>query len=107
MFTFLADEMWSEAKYIQDSNKNKERPGKENSKFHAETMSNNKKGGLENEIQDTQNMTRIMRNSINVEADEHRYKWMNDGKSRQRKIKDNTCFDDILVDCRGILFGKV
>ena len=34
-----------------------------------------------------------------------------DKNNNKSKIKDNTkgktCFDNILVDCRGILFGKV
>ena len=74
LFVFLADEMWTEAKHIQDSTNDKT-PEKDNRKS--------------------------------------RYKWMSDQNSTQSKFKDNTgkkgqtCFDDILVDCRGILFGQI
>ena len=74
LLLFLADEMWTEAKHIQDSTNDKT-PEKEN-----------RKGG---------------------------YKWKSDKNNTQSEIKDNTgkkgqhCFDDILVDCRGILFGEI
>ena len=106
LLTFLAEEMWTEAKDVQDSNK---RPRKENSKYHAQTITNKTK---DTEIEDTENITRVRR-SNKVETHERRYKWMYDNNSRQMKTKDKTgkkgklCFDNILVDCRGILFGKL
>ena len=99
-----------EAENIQDSNNNNKKPRKNNLKYHVGTITSQKEGGLEKYLQETENK---VKNSNQEETNKPKHKWMNDENSRQRKIKENkgkkskTCFDDILVDCRGILFGRL
>ena len=90
LFTILADEIWMEAKKIQDSNNNK-RPGKDNGK----------------EIQDTQHITGIRKS---IEKHGYRYISINDKSSelKEKTVQNGeTCFDNIFEDCIGVLFGKV
>ena len=101
LFTFLADEMLMEAENIQASNNYKKRP-----RYHAQTIISQKEGGLDKDIQGTEN-------SNHEVTRKPKYKWTNSQNSMQSKIKENTgkkgkiCFNDILVDCRGILFGRL
>ena len=101
-----------ETELIQDLNDNNKRPGKKNHKYHAQTSTSQKEGSLEKDIQETENIDKV-KNSNNKETNKPKHKWTNDENSMQSKIKENTgkmvktCFDDILVDCRGILFGRL
>ena len=105
LFTFLADEMLMEAENIQASNNYKKRP-----RYHAQTIISQKEGGLDKDIHGSENKVETRKLK---ETHKPKYKRTNSQNSMQSKIKENrgkrgkTCFDDILVDCRGILFGRL
>ena len=105
LFTFLADEMLMEAENIPESNDNNKRPG-----YHAQTIISQKEGGLDKDVLGTENK---VENSNREETHKPKYKWTNSQNSMQSQIKENrgkkgkTCFDDIFVQCRGILFGRL
>ena len=105
LFTFLAEEMLMEAENIQESNNHNKRPG-----YHAQTIISQKEGGLDKDLYVTENK---VENRNHEETHKPKYKWTNSQNSMQSQIKENTgkkgktCFDDILVNCRGILFGRL
>ena len=89
LFTFLADEMHAEADKIENSRNSKLE--KENiSKDDAKTMTKStQKEHTEKKASD---------------SNKH-HTLMNDSKTRNKN--DKSCFENISVDCRGILFGRI